>query len=49
MGVAVDGCGNIYIADYENRRVVKETLSGGSYTQSIVSASVRYPGGQSED
>ena len=35
-GVAVDGSGNVYIADTGNNRVLKETLSGGSYTQSTV-------------
>jgi len=35
-GVAVDGNGNIYIADPENSQVLKETLSAGSYTQSVV-------------
>ncbi|TAN22609.1 MAG: choice-of-anchor D domain-containing protein [Acidobacteria bacterium] len=34
--VAVDGSGNVYIADSGNNRVLKETLSGGSYTQSTV-------------
>jgi len=36
QGVAVDGAGNLYIADYGNFRVVKETLSSGGHTQSIV-------------
>ena len=35
-GVAVDGSGNVYIADTDNNRVLKETLSAGSYTQSTV-------------
>jgi sugar lactone lactonase YvrE len=35
-GVAVDGSGNLYIADSGHNRVVKETLSGGGYTESIV-------------
>jgi sugar lactone lactonase YvrE len=34
--VAVDGSGNVYIADSGNSRVLMETLSAGSYTQSIV-------------
>ena len=34
--VAVDGSGNIYIADSETNRVLKETLSAGGYTQSVV-------------
>jgi sugar lactone lactonase YvrE len=32
----VDSSGNIYIADYNNGNIVKETLSGGSYTQTIL-------------
>jgi hypothetical protein len=35
-GIAVDGAGDIYIADSYEFRVVKETLSGGSYLQSVV-------------
>jgi sugar lactone lactonase YvrE len=35
-GVAVDGSGNLYIADFENSRVLKETLSAGGYTQSVL-------------
>ncbi len=34
--VAVDASGNVYIADVLNSRVLKETLAGGSYTQSVV-------------
>ncbi len=36
IGVAIDGGGNIYITDSWNGRVLKETLSGGSYTESTV-------------
>jgi len=35
-GIAVDGAGNVYIADQGNSQVLLETLSGGSYTQSVV-------------
>jgi sugar lactone lactonase YvrE len=46
-GVAVDGSGNVYIADAVNNRVLKETLSAGSYTQSVVANSanngITYP------
>lgn len=38
-GVAVDGSGNVYIADAANSRVLKETLSGGAYTESTVPTS----------
>src|SRR6202044_2515147 len=32
----VDGSGNVYVADSYNFQIVKETLSGGSYTPSVV-------------
>jgi len=35
-GVAVDVSGNVYVADTGNNRVLKETLSGTTYTESIV-------------
>jgi len=49
MGVAVDGGGNLYICDSDNlssvggsvtgtARVLKETLSDGTYTQSIIAS-----------
>jgi len=34
--VAVDSSGNVYVTDFNNSRVLKETLSGGTYTQSVV-------------
>jgi sugar lactone lactonase YvrE len=37
--VAVDGNGNIYIADTGNNRLLKETLTSGSYTESTISTS----------
>ena len=37
-GVAVDGSGNVYIADYGDNQVLKETLSAGSYTQSVITS-----------
>jgi sugar lactone lactonase YvrE len=39
QGVAVDGSGNVYIADYSNKLVLKMTLSGGSYTPSTLLSS----------
>jgi sugar lactone lactonase YvrE len=35
-GVAADSSGNVYINDFNNQRVLKETLSQGGYTQSVV-------------
>ncbi|WP_187142988.1 hypothetical protein [Terriglobus albidus] len=39
-GLAVDGNGNVYIADTFASRVVKETLSGSTYTETLLA----YPG-----
>jgi sugar lactone lactonase YvrE len=36
--VAVDGIGNVYVADTGNSQVLKETLSAGGYTQSVISS-----------
>jgi hypothetical protein len=35
-GIAVDGKGNLYIADTGGKQVLKETLSGGQYTQTVI-------------
>jgi DNA-binding beta-propeller fold protein YncE len=48
-GVAVDGSGNVYIADYGNSRVLKETLSGGSYTQSTIGTGLGVSAGVAVD
>jgi sugar lactone lactonase YvrE len=37
-GVAVDGAGNVYIADCDHFRVLKETLSAGGYSESTVAS-----------
>jgi hypothetical protein len=37
--VAVDSNGNIYIADDENNQILMETLSNGTYTQTVVTTS----------
>ena len=42
-GVAVDGSGNLYIADANNDRVLKETLSAGTYTQSVLASGLLTP------
>ena len=39
FGVAVDASGNIYIADTGNNRVLKETVSGASYTETTIATS----------
>ena len=38
--MAVDGSGNVFIADSNNNQVLKETLSGSSYTQSTIAGSL---------
>ena len=35
-GIAVDGKGNLYIADTGGRQVLKETLSNGQYAQTVI-------------
>ena len=45
-GVAVDSSGNVYIADGP---VLKETLSAGSYTQSVVANGLSFPKGIAVD
>ncbi len=47
--VAVDGAGNLYIADTANSRVLKETLSAGVYTQSIIGSGLNRPGAVAVD
>jgi len=42
-GVAIDGAGAIYVADSGNNRVVKETLSGGTYSESTVLSGLNEP------
>lgn len=42
-GVVVDGSGNIYIADHDHTRVLKEALSGGAYTESTVGSGLALP------
>jgi len=48
-GVAVDESGSIYIADDFNNRVLKETPSGGGYTQSTIGSGLYYPLGVAVD
>jgi sugar lactone lactonase YvrE len=48
-GVAVDGSGNVYISDYGNSRVLKETASGNTYTQSVITTDVESPYGLAVD
>ena len=39
----VDPSGNVYVVDYNNNAVYKETLSAGSYTQSTVASGLNNP------
>jgi sugar lactone lactonase YvrE len=49
-GIAVDGSGNVYITDSSvSNRVLKETLSNGTYTQSTIDDSVFNPFGPAVD
>src|ERR1700750_719156 len=48
-GVAVDGSGNIYIADTYNNRVLKEPLSEGIYTESTIGSDLNAPAGIAVD
>jgi streptogramin lyase len=50
-GIAVDGSGNVYIADNGHNRVVEETPSGSSYSQTVVSTTtpLSYPTGLAAD
>lgn len=47
--IAVDGGGSIYIADTANNQVLKEALSGGTYTQSTVGSGLSSPVGVAVD
>jgi len=48
-GVAVDGSGNVYIADHNNGRVLKETPSGSGYTQTTIGSGFAAPAGVAVD
>jgi sugar lactone lactonase YvrE len=43
FGMAVDGNGSIYVAEFGNGTVVKETLAGGVYSQSVVVRGLNLP------
>jgi sugar lactone lactonase YvrE len=49
FGVAVDTSGNVYIADTYNNRVLKESLSAGGYTQSVIATGLNKPYGVAVD
>jgi hypothetical protein len=36
LGIAVDGAGSVYVADLGNSRILKETPSGGGYTEAVI-------------
>ena len=48
-GVAVDGAGNVYIADTDIGKVWKETLSGSTYTQTTIGSGLNHPNGVTVD
>ncbi|MFZ1084746.1 MAG: protease pro-enzyme activation domain-containing protein [Terracidiphilus sp.] len=39
LGMAVDGSGNLYVAEIQGNVILKETLSGGTYITSIIPTS----------
>ena len=43
FGAAVDYSGNVYVVDYNNNALYKETLSAGTYTQSMVATGLNNP------
>ena len=48
-GIAVDGYGNVYVVNWGNGVVLKETLSGGSYTRSTIASGLNGPTGIAVD
>jgi hypothetical protein len=48
-GGAVDGSGNVYVADSGHSRVLKETLSGGAYSQTTAGQGLYFPFGVAVD
>ncbi|MGD0735214.1 MAG: hypothetical protein ABR976_08710 [Terracidiphilus sp.] len=49
QGIAVDGAGNVYIADTGNNRVLMETLSNGTYTETTIGTNLVAPAGVAVD
>jgi sugar lactone lactonase YvrE len=47
--VAVDILGNVYVVDFPNHQVLKETFASGSYTQSTAFSSLSGPKGMAID
>ena len=48
-GITVDAAGNVYIAEVNGSVVYKETLSGGTYTQTVADGGFLAPGGVAID
>ncbi len=49
FGVVKDASGNFYIADHNNNRVLKETLSGGAYVETTIGSGLSLPVGLAVD
>jgi sugar lactone lactonase YvrE len=49
LGVAVDGGGNLFVAESGSGVVYKETLSGGTYVQSAIASGLSHPAGLALD
>lgn len=47
--IALDGSGNVYVADTGNSRVVMETWTGSGYTQTVLGSGMHYPYGVAVD
>ncbi len=48
-GLALDGSGNVFIADFNDGTLVKETFANGSYTQSTIASGINRASGVAID